>query len=91
MGWDHEIAKKLKEARKLDGQALYLTGTVVSGGASLTLSIYDGQAFLGPDQLELLAGAGELPEGARVALLPGPRFLHGGQKFLVLGVVTDAV
>lgn len=103
MSWEHRIAKELKK-RDNKNYPVYFVGDVlspvrsvddageVSYSGTLTVSAFDGEVMLGADRLQQLAGQDRLYAGQVVALL-GDLFSQtpGGQKILVLGVVTDAV
>ena len=91
----HELARRMQG---LKGPALgrcWLRGAVVSPKwdedeedwvrGPLIISIWDGEVMLGTDRLEQLPQPEKLHDGMTVALIPG------GEKFLILGVVSDAV
>lgn len=100
MSWEHEMASWIKGNRPKQFSQAYLTGQVLSPVWSeeeedwvgpLIVSILDGAAMLREEMLEQLEHGSRLHEGMRVALLPGENALEGGQRFLILGVMGDAV
>ena len=104
MGWEHDLARRLRDNRPRQLGQAYIKGSVISPKwdddaedwvrGELIVSILDGNAMLTAGMLEQLPQSQKLHDGMTVALLPGPVSLSGGarlQKFLILGVVSDAV
>ena len=91
----HELARRIKGIRAPELGRCWLRGDVVSPKwdeeaedwvkGPLIISIWDGGGMLGTDRLEQLPQPSKLHDGMTVALIPG------GEKFLILGVVSDAV
>lgn len=92
MSWEHELANKIK-SRDRDGHyrdGCYLIGRVLSphldGSGPLIISILDGQAMLTEEMVDRISSGRYLREGMTVAVIPGPRALRGGQRYLVIEI-----
>lgn len=90
MSWEHEFAQKMNDHNN-DGyyrDGCYLIGHVLSphldGSGPLIISILNGQAMLTKDMVDRICRTDHLREGMIVAVIPGPRALRGGQRYLVM-------
>ena len=89
MSSENELVRKLTD-RSEDGHyrdGCYLIGHVLSphldGSGPLIISILDGQAMLTEEMVDRISAGRNLREGMTVAVIPGPRALRGGQRYLV--------
>lgn len=88
MSWKNDLPRKvMAEDRDVRGAPCYLLGKVVSpladGSGPLIISILDGQAMLTEEMVDRISSGRNLREGMTVAVIPGPRALRGGRRFLV--------
>ena len=92
MSWEHDMAGGIKD-RSEDGHyrdGCYLIGHVLSphqdGSGPLIISILNGQAMLTEEMVDRISSGRNLREGMTVAVIPGPRALRGGQRYLVMEI-----
>ena len=92
MSSENELVRKLTD-RSEDGHyrdGCYLIGHVLSPhldwSGPLIISILDGQAMLTEEMVDRISSGRNLREGMTVAVIPGPRALRGGQRYLVMEI-----